>query len=85
MRPAHQTEGFRKSCLQGTLVGLAIGRPCAKTPKARMRSVGSKVGLVKAIRNQGTVAALKARGWGQLPWPSTPTLLALSTAFEGPR
>lgn len=41
-QPAHQTEGFRKSCLQGTLVCLAIGRPCAKTPKARMRSGGSK-------------------------------------------
>lgn len=39
---AHQTEGFRKSCLQGTLVCLDIGRPCAKMPKARMRSEGSR-------------------------------------------
>ena len=39
---AHQTEGFRKSCLQGTLVCLDTGRPCARTPKARMSSEGSK-------------------------------------------
>lgn len=38
----HQTEGFRKSCLQGTLVCLDTGRPCARTPKARMSSEGSK-------------------------------------------
>lgn len=39
---AHQTEGFRKSRLQGTLLCLDIGRPCAEMPKARMRSEGSR-------------------------------------------
>lgn len=41
--PAHHTEGFRKSCLQGTLVCLDTGRPCARTPKARMRSEGQGI------------------------------------------
>lgn len=47
-RLAHQTEGFRKSCLQGALGCLATGRPCARTPKARMRSGGSKRSHVNA-------------------------------------
>lgn len=46
---AHQMEGFRKSCLQGTLLCLATGRPCAKTPKARIRSRGSKYSHVSAL------------------------------------
>lgn len=42
-RLAHQTEGFRKSCLQGTLVCLATGRPCARAPKAGISPAGSSL------------------------------------------
>lgn len=48
--PTHQTAGFRKSCLQGTLVGLDTGRPCARTPRARMRSEGAGQVHMKAVQ-----------------------------------
>lgn len=86
-RLAHQTEGFRKSCLQGTLVSLATGRPCTKTLTARMRSAES--GHPRESRSEsGTGAACCAWCCGSpFAWSLTkpaPSFLAPAPSPPGP-
>lgn len=58
---AHQTEGFRKSCLQGTLVCLATGRPCARAPKAGISPAGSQCSLVRTAPQRAVPRATEDR------------------------